>query len=118
MNTINEVIAELLGSYKASFYITYFIFVMFGILISLRIHAYSRDKSSTSTPFVFSWSFLLQDNLLRWMGSLAFVFVAIRLGSELWNVVPTYASAIAMGLGFDQALGLLEKIQFKARNLK
>lgn len=115
MNTINEVIAELLGSYKASFYITYFIFVLFGVLISLRIHAYSRDKSSPTTPFVFSWKFLLQDNLIRVISSMAVVFVAIRLGADLFDVIPTYGSAIAMGLGFDQVLGLFEKIQFKAR---
>lgn len=115
METINEVIAELLGSYRASFYITYFIFVMIGIIISLRLHATSRDKDSKATPFKFSWKFLFQDNLIRMISSICFVFVAIRLGSDLWQVVPTYSSAIAMGLGFDQAIGLLEKIQFKAR---
>lgn len=115
MSTINEVIAELLGSYKASFYITYFIFVLFGVLISLRIHASSRDKTSENTPNAFSWKFLIQDNLIRGISSLTVVFVMIRLGQDMFDVVPTYVSAIAMGLGFDQVIGLFEKIQFKAR---
>jgi hypothetical protein len=113
---LNEVIAELLGSYKASFYITYFIFVFFGVMISLRIHASSRDKYSDNTPSKFSWKFLVQDKLTRLIGSLAAVFVVIRIGQDLFNVIPTYATAIAMGLGFDQVFGLFEKLQFKARD--
>lgn len=116
MNLINEVIAELLGSYKASFYITYFIFVFLGVIISLKIHARTRDKYSKSTPFAFSWKFLIQDNLLRLISSMTVVFVVIRLGQDFFDVIPTYTSATAMGLGFDQVIGLFEKIQFKARD--
>lgn len=115
MNTINEVITELLGSYKASFYITYFIFVFIGVLISLRIHAKTRDKTSSTTPFVFSWKFLFQDNIVRILSSMGVVFIAIRLGEDLLGNIPTYTGAVIMGLGFDQAIGLLEKFQFKAR---
>lgn len=115
MNTINEVIAELLGSYKASFYITYFIFVMLGIIVSLRIASLNRDKNSNSTPYKFNFWFLIQDNFLRVLGSLAFVFLSIRLGVELFNKVPEYWSAVLMGLGFDQALLLAKKWQDLAR---
>jgi len=116
MNTINEVIAELLGSYKASFYITYFIFVMLGIVVSLRLQSLQRDKQSSATPFKFSWRFLLQDNIKQWLGSLAFVFLSIRVGADTWGIVPTYASAVIMGLCFDYSLNLVGKwIEAKAR---
>lgn len=112
---INEVIAELLGSYKASFYITYFIFVMLGIIVSLRIGALNRDKTSSNTPYKFSLWFLIQDNFLRVLGSFAFVFLSIRLGVELFGVVPEYYSAVIMGLSFDQVLVQAKKWQDLAR---
>ena len=115
MNTINQVITELLGSFTAAFYISYFIFVLIGVLISLRVHALGRNKKSTKTPYKFSIKFLLQDNLMRIISSMAVVFVAIRLGSELFGITPTYVGAVAMGLGFDQVLIQLQKIEFKAR---
>ena len=116
MNTVNEVITELLGSYKASFYITYLLFLVIGILASLKFSSLSRDKSSPSTPFKFSWKFLVQDNLIRFLGSIAIVFLSIRLGEDLFGYIPTYTGATLMGLGFDQTLGLLQKVQLKARN--
>jgi ABC-type phosphate/phosphonate transport system permease subunit len=115
MSTINQVIAELLGSFTAAFYITYFLFVLLGVIISLRLHAFNRDKSSKKTPYKFSLKFLFQDNLIRIVSSMAVVFVAIRLGTELFSVTPNYAGAVAMGLGFDQILIQLQKIEFKAR---
>jgi hypothetical protein len=115
MNTVNEIITELLGSYKASFYITYFIFVMLGIIVSLRIASLGRDKQSSKTPYNFSFWFLIQDNFLRILGSLAFVFLSIRLGVELFNTVPQYYTAVLMGLGFDQTLLFVKKWQDLAR---
>lgn len=115
MNIINEVIAELLGTYRASFYITYFIFVLLGVIVSLRLGALNRDKSSRNTPYTFSFRFLIQDNLLRILGSFAFVFLTIRLGVEIFNIVPEYYTAVLMGLGFDQFLLKVKKIQDSAR---
>lgn len=115
MEILNEVLSELLGSYKASLYITYFIFVMLGIIVSLRVASLGRDKMSNNTPYKFSFGFLIQDNILRVLGSLAFVFLSIRLGVELFNVVPEYYSATLMGLGFDQSLLLAKKWQDLAR---
>jgi len=115
MTTINQVIAELLGSFTAAFYITYFIFVLVGVLISLRLQAFTRDKSSKNTPFKFSFTFLLQDNLLRIVSSMAIVFVAIRFGSELFQKEPTYLGALLMGISFDQILIQLQKLELKAR---
>jgi hypothetical protein len=39
----------------------------------LRLHAFQRDKSSKNTPFKFSWKFLVQDNLIRIITSIATV---------------------------------------------
>lgn len=115
METINEVLLELLGNYKLSFYIANFIFVLLGVLISVRLHAFSRDKSSKNTPYKFSWKFLVQDNLIRIITSMATVFVVIRLGSDLLGLTPTYPLAVIMGLSFDQILIQLQKIELKAR---
>lgn len=82
---------------------------MFGIILSLRIQAPKRDKLSDSTPIKFSWRFLLQDNLKQWIESLVFVFLSIRIGADAWGVVPTYVSAVIMGLSFDYSLNLIAK---------
>lgn len=115
MNTLQEIAAGVFGDYKLSFYITYFIFVLIGVIISLRIGAMSRDKNSPHTPFTFSWKFLFQDNLLRMVSSMAVVFVAIRLGQDLLGITPTYAGAVILGISFDQILIQLQKLEFKAR---
>lgn len=115
MNTINEVIIEILGSYKLSFYISHFIFVLLGVLISVRLHAFNRDKNSKNTPFSFSWKFLFQDNLMRIITSMATVFVVIRLGNELLGLEPTYTLSVIMGISFDQILIQIQKIELKAR---
>ena len=115
MKLFNEILGELLGSYSAAFYISYFIFTFLGVLISLRIHAFQRDKDSKKTPFKFSWKFLVQDNLIRLITSMATVFVVIRLGSELLYIAPSYGMAVVMGISFDQILIQLQKIELKAR---
>lgn len=116
METINEVLSELLGSYKLSYYITFGIFVLIGVIISVRLQAHSRDKESQNTPLKFSVKFMIQDNILRIISSLAIVFVAVRLGEEVFSKVPTYGAALIMGLTFDQILIQIEKIQKRARN--
>lgn len=115
MKLFNEILVELLGSYSAAFYISYFIFTFLGVLISLRLHAFQRDKDSKKTPFKFSWKFLVQDNLIRIITSMATVFVVIRLGSELLDITPSYVMAVIMGISFDQILIQLQKLELKAR---
>lgn len=115
MNFLQQLITELLGTYSAAFYVTYFIFVLIGVFISLRINLAKRDKKSVYTPFAFSWSFFLQDNIFRIITSMAMVFVTIRLGTEMMNVIPTYPGAVILGLGMDQALIRLEKFTLTTR---
>lgn len=109
MSTIDEVLVNLLGDYNLAFYISSFIFVGLGLLVSLRISAMSRNPLSPSTPYTFQWGFLIRDNALRIIGSFAFVFAIVRFGSDLTGQVPTHLGSFLLGLGFDKALEGVEK---------
>lgn len=109
-----EVLNGLLGDYKLSFYITYFLFVIIGIIISLWLGSLKRDKLSVATPEKFNFRFLIQDNLLRVLGSISLIFLIIRLGVEI-NWVPEYYTAAFMGLSFDTVIAKAEKLQDLAR---
>lgn len=109
-----EIASGLLGDYKLSFYITYFLFVIIGVIVSLYLGSLKRDKFSESTPEKFNFKFLIQDNLLRVFGSISLIFLLIRLGVEI-NLVPEYYTAALMGFSFDTVIAKAEKLQDLAR---
>ena len=109
---------EIFGEIAIVIYVAYFIYVLFGVLLSSGLVAIkTRDKDSIKTPEKFSIIFLIQDNLVRIVCSLAVVFMIIRFGEHVLHVVPSYIGAIALGFSFDLLIIILEKIQQKARTV-
>jgi hypothetical protein len=105
----------LLGDTDLPTYAAYFIFAMIGAIISLRIKSLKRDKSSLATPYVFSWGFLLQDNLMRLVNGFLLAFLAFRFGSEFVGAEVTVFSALFIGATTDRLAGLFENLQNNAR---
>lgn len=105
----------LLGDTDLPTYAAYFVFAMIGAFISLRIKSLKRDKSSLATPYVFSWMFLLQDNLMRLFNGFLLAFLAFRFGSEFVGSEVTVYSAIIIGASTDRLAGLFENLQNNAR---
>lgn len=104
-----------LGGNDLPTYAAYFFFALIGAIISLRIKALDRDKYSINTPQKFSWSFLVQDNLLRLLTGFCLSFIAFRFSTELLGQDMTMWAAVLIGASTDRIAGLFENIQQKAR---
>lgn len=115
-DVFQKVFLNLLGEQPVDFYITFFILVMVGMLASLSWSAAKRDKYSDNTPVKFKPGFWILDNGQRILSNLALIFIFIRFGTEIFNVIPTYAGAIALGFGSDRLSWLAKKGKEYARN--
>ena len=104
-NAINESIQIVLGEKTGGYYIAGFFFSFLAILLSLYIHSKTRDKNSPSTPYNFSWKFLLWDNAKRIFAGMIVMFILFR-AADLSNI---YAM---LGVGFTVAFSLDKIIQF------
>jgi len=108
-------LSQLLGSIAAWEYAAGFVFALIGAILSLRLHARTRDKYSDNTPQKFSWRFLVQDNLQRLFTGFLITFVAFRFAPELLNQDFSMFLAFVIGFANDQVAGLIGKIELKAR---
>ena len=112
---MQKFITHLLGSIDLYSYAAGFIFAAIGALLSLLLHARTRDKDSPNTPEQFSWKFLLHDNLQRLFTGFLITFVAFRFAPELLQQNFSMFLAFLVGFLNDQVAGIISKIQFYAR---
>jgi hypothetical protein len=114
-NFIQEFIQNLLGSLSPAKYAAGFVFALISAIISLRLHAKNRDKSSFNTPVKFSWRFMIQDNAQRLFTGFLITFSAFRFAPQILNQEYSMFLAFVVGLINDQVAWLISKIQLKAR---
>lgn len=112
---IQEILNSLLGNKTVTQYISSFLFILIGVLISIRLGAFKRDKESPNTPFKFSNKFLAQDNIIRAIGSICIAFVFVRFGEEITGKKITEFQALLLGITFDQLIVEIQNWQKKAR---
>lgn len=93
---------KLLGSNDLSTFLVTFFFALIGVALSLLWHTTSRDIRSTDTPFAFSWSFLLSDNIKRIITGVILIYIAIRFYPDLFGKPVTEYLAFGIGLGLDK----------------
>lgn len=110
-----EFVDHLFGGISFATYIVAFLFTAIGAVISLRLHAEKRDKLSPNTPVKFSWTFLIQDNMLRLISGLLMVFILFRFAPQLLKTDLSMLFAVLLGLCSDNLVFLFQKIQDKAR---
>ena len=92
----------LLGNMPVAAFLAAFFFALIGVTISLLLQANKRDPGASSTPYHFSYRFLLQDNWKRIVLSLLLIFVTIRFYSELTGKELSMYFALGIGLGLDK----------------
>lgn len=114
-NFWNELTHHLLGDYSLALYAAGFIFTAIGALISLRLHAAKRDKLSPNTPYKFSWTFMIQDNILRLISGCLMVFAVFRFAPDLLKQDLSMLLALLLGLVSDNLVYIFQKIQDGAR---
>lgn len=105
MKSINEALQIIMGDKTGGYYIAGFFFSFLAVLLSLYRYSRTRDKNSPTTPYKFSWSFLIWDNIKRIFVSLILMFILFRL-FDLSNPF------MMIGVGFFVAFGLDKAIQF------
>ena len=114
---IEAYLSEVLGEKSLATWLASFTFIVIGVIVSLRLSAYKRDVESPNTPIKFKWSFLLRDNISRFIGSIFVAFSIVRFGEELVNITIGSFGSFLLGLSFDQVYKLLVDWQNKAREV-
>ncbi|MGY0034470.1 hypothetical protein [Pedobacter sp. NJ-S-72] len=99
---MEKLIELLLGNNDWPTFVAAMIFALIGAIISLRVKASKRDKLSPETPYKFSLTFLVWDNLLKLLASALPVFIGIRFSSALFGQEVTMVSALFIGYGSDR----------------
>lgn len=111
---LNELKGYLLGDLTPAYYAAAFIFCSIAIIISLRHHSRSRDILSPNTPILFSWKFLLWDNVKRVVTTLLLMFLFFRFSPDIFGAKLSFMKAVGIGIGLS--LGLDKSIQYLQEN--
>ena len=112
---MEEFIKQITGGIAPINYAAGFVFALIGAIISLRLHAKKRDKMSDSTPYKFSFVFMLQDNMQRLLTGFLFTFIAFRFAPEILQQDFSMFLAFLVGLLNDRVAGLISKLELNAR---
>lgn len=79
------IIKYLFGTMTAEFVVSFYLFALLGMGLTLLIHLNDaiRKSSKTSKRFKFRWKFWLKDNYIRIITNLIVIFVVIRFYDSL-----------------------------------
>jgi len=101
-------IQKLIGSVDPQTFFASFLFALIGVAISLLIHSTKRDIRSVSTPFSFSWKFLILDNIKRIITGILVIYVAIRFYPDWFGKPMTDFLALGVGLAIDKVIEFIK----------
>lgn len=111
-----EFLTHLLGHHTIAWWAAASIWTFIGAVISLYFYAENnRNKTSPETPYKFSFSFMLRDNLMRLAIAFMLAVVALRFSVEIFGGEPTIYLGILYGISSDKLAQLLNKIELGAR---
>jgi hypothetical protein len=113
---INEFKLNMLGPLSLASYASGFLFAAIGAIILLRIKALKRDKLSDSTPYKFSWWFMIRDNIQKLLNGLLLTYVVFRFAPEILNQDFSMFLALLVGLSSTQIAGWFAKFEIGARS--
>lgn len=100
---------QILGTTDTATFSANAFFALVGALISLLVHANTRDKDGTDIQSQFSWKVLLQSNVQRIGLNILLVYVSLRFCEDLtgWELTPIVA--LGIGVSYDQLGALLKR---------
>jgi len=105
---MKEFITLALGTDSIVAFLGLAFFAFVGVLLSLLIQTTKRDVQSESTPFEFSWKFLMSDNVKRFLAGLILIYVSLRFTPELFGVDINAFWAFVIGFGSDKIAEILK----------
>lgn len=102
-----------LGDLSIPYYMAAALLCFLAILVSMYAGSKRRDQSSESTPFCFSWWFLIWDNTKRIVVGMIVMFFFFRFASAAIGRALSMEVAVGIGfflsIGLDQAIGFLKQ---------
>lgn len=113
---MEEFTQNMLGDLSIAGYASGMLMALVGAILMLRINAQNRDKLSENTPYKFSWSFLVQDNLQRLITGFFLTYVTFRFAPQILQNDFSMFTAFLTGAFSDQVAKMISKLEFKARD--
>lgn len=104
-----------LGTTDVPTYLAGLFFALIGLAFHYRGKVLARDKSSTNTPYHFSFKFFTQDNLIEIVLSILAIFLALRFSVEYAGVEVTMIYSLGIGFGLPSVISKMHDFQNKAR---
>jgi hypothetical protein len=100
--TLNTMLHKIIGSNDPGSFAAAIFFAFVGVVLSLLLQTTKRDINADSTPFDFSWKFLLSDNVKRIATTLLLIYIAIRFYPDLFGKPINEYLALGVGLALDK----------------
>ncbi|MCV9931749.1 hypothetical protein OIU80_05590 [Flavobacterium sp. LS1R47] len=110
---MKTVLEQLLGTTDVTTYFAWFLLAFIGAFTAIVIRAKFKYKYSDDTPYRWSWSFLLRDNLINLIVSFFISLIFFRFTNQVLKIEPNFLLAILFG-GTSNELAL----QFIKYNLE
>jgi hypothetical protein len=102
---MEEFIQIILGSLTFGYLLGYAFWIVIGLFVSSYIQTDGRNKTSTNTPFMFSWKFWFADNWKKLLFSGVVIFVLIRLYDSFYTGGLNEFAALMLGYTGDGISG-------------
>jgi hypothetical protein len=112
---LKTILEQLLGTTDLSAYLAWFLLTFIGAFTAILIRAKFKYKYSDDTPYRWSWSFLLQDNLLNLTIGFFIALTFFRFSNLVLKIEPNIWLASSIGFISNEVALLFVKFSFTAR---
>lgn len=106
---IQSILNNVLGNLTIDFIVSFYIFALIGVILSMLFHYGKKTRKKTGKPF--SFTFWIKDNIVRLFISIICIFVVLRLP----EFVGIPMENVNMGFGFIVGISL-DRIIIVIRN--
>jgi hypothetical protein len=103
------------GTTDTPTYLAGLFFALIGLAFHFKSKVAKRNAHSKNTPYVFSWRFFTQDNLVELVFSIIAILLALRFSVEYAGTQITMFYALGIGLALPKFIAFMSTIQGKAR---
>lgn len=103
IKAIQDTLVIIGGGKGLPYYMAGFFFSFLTIWLSIYLHSQKRDINSPNTPYNFSYTFFIWDNLKRAIASLTVMFLIFRL-FDCSNVMVMVSVGFFVSFGVDKVI--------------
>ncbi len=106
---MEDFLKVLLGDLSFGSFAGYLTLTLIGALVSLFFDVKNRDGKSGATPKKFSISFLMWDNVKRFIGVIILLYVVVRFSDKLFPGEPIDWVMVSIGFNIDAVIASIKK---------